>query len=443
MTAIVSLYVSFCVLIMLALYFQRAQSGLRWEIRPVTILVFAYWLYSSALPMSVFFFGHSVGTEELTFMTAVNLGAAGYVVGAFWYRRRPEGRCAPAIPPRVPQELRVNAARVSVIVVTLCVLVFMLRFLVAAGFQIGNLFTYYGYEAIAGTTSSVLEILGGPVALAFSLVGLIISLRARRVVTSYILTLLAFVSVVYTVRGMRLWAMMTMLPAVIIVCRGRKVRLFVLVGTACAAFLLIQLVGAIRDAGFAEVQNVHIGSATFDPVGNEFGTSYQVFSLCNEFGIFEHKRWGATYTTEAALVCVPHVIWPNRPEGLAIELALVATGQVSREDLTLAYGFSNLAEAVVNFGLPGIPFVFFVLYALVVGLSNLLINRGVWGYAGYAMLGSIAVLVNRMDTTMVLKVYAVLLFSAYLGDFVTRMGIPRLQLAAAPQRVPQARKVRK
>jgi len=409
--------------------YEENVQGL--SFKPTLLLILGYFLYGSANFLSVIAFGKIADESDIIYQSYTVVGALGYFFGAFWVSSltkkifRYFGVLAPRIScasRSVPISSATNQSAVAPLFVgVFFFMLFVLRMLIAVNFNIANLFAVYRFEVDNQSTNAILEMIGGPLALGGLLASIVLAEKSPRHIRFMLLGLLFIMAGVYILRGMRLYAMMCALPYLVYTLRDRCIRISHLTVILFISYVMVQVVGYIRDIGFSELDTKEIKNVDMDPLNNEFGASFKVYTLSKEYGFFSELKYGRTYTIDALKISIPRFLWPKRPEGLAIQLALVATGKTDIQDLTMAYGYSNLCEAIVNFGSWGIFPIFTLTYIGFYKLTKYLRRLKLFGTMAVGLLANMAVFVNRMDTTMLIKVYIMLLLSLFAGFFVNKI----------------------
>ncbi len=368
----------------------------------MTILIFAFFLYSMAMPISRIFFDTFEEQLDIQYMIAINLGSLGYML-ASWFTKKDYEKYI--INAKINATyFRFSNESIFILMSLFFISLFFIRMLYSAQFNIFNFFAFYGFEATYGTEHPLLTLLGGSVAISGLITVFACCHNSRK--NAFYITILCilFFAILISTRGHRLWGMYIVIPCIIIYFQNKSIKPWLPVLFAILAFLFMQFIGVARGYGLNDIQKGDISFERFDPLEGEFGTSYSVFTVSNRVGFFEDKQWGKSYTIDGFLVCIPSFIWPSRPDGLAIKLALTAHGTSRTEDLTHAFGFNSLSEAIVNFGIIGpLPVLFFT-YLIFIKLSIFLTSKiKLWSYVGSGLLGSIAFLMNRYDFTMIVK----------------------------------------
>jgi hypothetical protein len=95
-----------------------------------------------------------------------------------------------------------------------------------------------------------------------------------------ILTLLiaGLFSIFFSLRGARLLAGMMILPLICVYLYSKPINIKTLILSCLCIYFVIYMVGLVRDAGFAQMAGVPIKIQKFDPLTQEFGTNYSVFT---------------------------------------------------------------------------------------------------------------------------------------------------------------------
>jgi hypothetical protein len=193
----------------------------------------------------------------------------------------------------------------------------------------------------------------------------------------------------------------------------RKIGLFKAIGAGLIIVTSFYMLGVVRNIGFSNASREDIvnAAATIDPLYGEFGTSYSVFGRALDLGISDDFLFGESYTVGPVLNLVPHALWSNRPDNLAIAFS---KRYFNTDHLTEGLGFSPVLEAYLNFGRFGIVLVFAVFYTIITQLYD----RHQSGRMRSVMLMAFALPViinwNRIDISTAFKMYSGFIFMAYI-----------------------------
>jgi hypothetical protein len=429
------LYSTFIAILLLTLLVSKRGGDKGISFNPTLILIVGYFLYGSANFAAVIAFNRVADEIDITYQYYTVVGALGYFFGAFLVSELLKiilKHFRVLVPRLSYRKLKVAKSDAGdqrvfapLLVGAFFFMLFILRMSIEMDFQLSNLFSVYRFEVDNQTANPIVSLIGGPLALGGLLASIAIANHAPRYVRFMLLALLMVMAGVYILRGLRLYAMMCVLPYLVFSLRGRCIQISKLGLVIFFAYFIVQGVGYIRDIGFYQLNAKELKNVDMDPLGNEFGASFKVYTLSKEHGFFSERKYGSTYTIDALKISIPRFLWSERPEGLAIHLALVATGKTDIKDLTMAYGFSNLSEAIVNFGPWGIFPMFVLTYIFFHKLTIYLKYFKSYGVMANGLLANMAVFVNRMDTTMLIKVYISLLL-ALLAGFVINKFFSRL-----------------
>jgi hypothetical protein len=155
-------------------------------------------------------------------------------------------------------------------------------------------------------------------------------------------------SMFFLLRGHRNIASMMIIPIISVYFYSKSIKIKNLLLSCLCIYFIIYTVGVIRQLGFAEVAGVSFQTSMFDPLNQEFGTNYKVFTCWKEMGQDNSLLLGKSYTIDVLYNMVPKTFWPDRPPGAAIRFSMAYFGK-SLGELREGLGFSPIAEALMNF----------------------------------------------------------------------------------------------
>jgi oligosaccharide repeat unit polymerase len=173
-------------------------------------------------------------------------------------------------------------------------------------------------------------------------------------------TIILFFALILVIRGSRNIASMMLFPFIFTIMRHKSFSIYRVITFAIIFYLLGYSVGVIRNAGFGEIANLNFQYSVFDPLAQEFGTNYSLFTKWIEFSSNQELDFGRTYFIDPLVNLIPYNMWPNRPQGPAIQFSMSYFGVSNVSDLKEGLGFSPIIEAFMNFSYFGLLPVFLI-----------------------------------------------------------------------------------
>lgn len=404
----------------------RPGEGIDWT-HPVPLFVGPCLLYIIALPFSRLVLHTAIQTPDIPYLTYQAAALASFALGAILpslvlsaLRGAPRSMSPTSVTaPRRIWPLDVTLAGSTAV---------HLATLHASGGILTSITMPYGFTAAPtmveeGQLSAFLGItaLSGLAVLAYAywhVLGL-----ARK--SAYVLVV-AFTVISQFMSGSRNAPLWIVLPfGVIWLLRGKRLPSMLLLAAAVGGFGAMQVVATIRQVGFGNIPKVlpvvlGEASAVFDPVRGELGTSYNVYRIWSEMGQggLEHALAGRTMVVDPLVTIIPRVLWPTRPDNIAITFSRDYYG-----GLEAGLGFSGLVESLINFG----PFGPLVVYSML-GIAAALLTwwRGSWRanagmIAAYALLAPASMNFNRIDAATVVKLYLMRVIVLLMVDASMRL----------------------
>ena len=392
------------------------NGKLRVLLKPSTVLVFSFFVYTCAYPVSVAFFDLPLDElVDIPFMQDHTLAAFGLMFGGFI------GRAFVQRDQHMAQHVARVAAQVDYrrdVVVLLLVgtaIFYNVTLYLSLGASFSNLFTHYGAEAdfsLQYAGDNFLPLIGFPMTVGSLLVGLWICFT-RKVeplfLRIFIFAFSAIVVLIMLLRGSRNSAMLLAMPAVVLFLRGRLLAVRTLLISFTVAFIIAYTIGVVRNYGFGAARDAEITLATFAPAAGEFGTSRNIYRESRRFLQNDTLELGRTYYYDAIINLVPRILWRDRPVTTAERMTLRA---LNLDQLSEGLGFSPVVEAIANFSSYGILPVFILTMIIVLAVESYVLRFGAAGIVLRAVMVPIAFNWNRIDFCIVLK------FTVVYGGFV-------------------------
>ena len=385
----------------------RGKTWSHYEFSPRLILVISYYMYSSAMPISRLLFDSTPTIYDTEYMIACTLGALGILIGFLCFQKY---NARTAGNKDSEQGSQIFRPMVSIIIMSAAVGIVLFGGMRALGWDLSALLSPRGYESSlqAGTQEQTLfgQILW--VLAVSSTVAVFIGVYKTRENKLIILTLLAagLFSIFYLLRGERLFVGMMILPLTCVYFFSRSVNIEKMLLVCLCGFALLYIVGLARNVGFALLADMTAEIQMFDPLTQEFGAPYRVFTIWKEVGD-NPLLLGKGYTIDVISNIMPKFFWPSRPDTAAVLLSMDYYGVSNVSELSSAWGFSPLVEALINFGRLGIVPVFALSSFLIALLESWFKRQGAWGVSCYAFMIPIVINWNRMDMAITLKMFVI------------------------------------
>lgn len=225
-------------------------------------------------------------------------------------------------------------------------------------------------------------------------------------------------ALIFIIKGSRNIALMAMAPMFFTKFAERNFKVILIPISILLFYTAGYTIGIIRNYGFRDVDKVNISVKSFDPLNQEFGTMYSVFSKYLEIeNISQPFLFGKTYFIDTLINLIPNGLWPNKPQGPAIEFSMRYYNVKNITELREGLGYSSLVEAIQNFGFLGILPIFLSTTILLYILRINFIQR--YGQHSSNLIGFLSIMVLnwfRIDFATVFKIFSIY-FISYLGAF--------------------------
>jgi oligosaccharide repeat unit polymerase len=229
---------------------------------------------------------------------------------------------------------------------------------------------------------------------------------------------LIFIYIIFILlRGSRNAALMMALPIIFYSLLNSKFSLFRVIIVSSFIFFVGYFIGIVRNIGFDSITGIDIGLASFDPLGQEFGTSYSVLTKSWDMRNAIDLQFGKTYFIDPIMNFIPRSIWPSRPPSIAMKFSMSYFGVNNANELNEGLGYSSILEAINNFGIIGVGPVFFFFYLFYQkfvsfisrggGILNILLN-------GYLCVFALNFM--RIDFAIDFKIYFVYALILFFTD---------------------------
>jgi len=377
---------------------------------PGLVLVVSYCMYSVAMPVSRLFFTNTDTDYDVEYMEVQILGAAGILIGLYFqrlYHRFKKNRNS-------AQVLQTYMPMPAIVIMTVAVGMVMFFALKGLGWEFSAIFNPRSYVASPQTGNPEQTLFGAilwVLAISSTVLAFIGANNTKnRKLLIFTLSVVGLFCTYYLLRGARLNAGMMVLPLICVYLYLKPINRKTFLLSCLGLYFFIYAVGLVRDVGFARIADVSFKIQEFDPLTQEFGTNYSVFTKWKLMGQDNASLLlGKSYTTDVLYNMVPRYFWPERPDTAAVQFSMDYYGVSNASELTSAFGFSPVVEALVNFGVIGLVPVF-ALFSFLVGLFEIwFMRKGVWGLACYAFMIPMVINWNRMDMAIAVKIFIIYL----------------------------------
>lgn len=380
------------------------------------ILMLSFYLYSISVPISRLFFSKPDEANDLFFLTSYILAYLGLFLSLFFFMGFSE------------EKVDINAKVIDVNNKRLFCLSFFIFLVyitfvkVETNFSLDIFFRPYSTEGVeeAGAGTHLL-----PIFLISALLYInLLSLKANNIwrLNKIFIRFITFLFVMYyLIRGGRNLILILFLPIILMVFRNKVVKTRYIFLTILVLYIFSMLMGAMRNFGIIYLNDFSIENYTFfDPLNQELGVGYSVLSKYNEMPN-KGYYFGKTYTYNIISNLVPSFIGLEKSPGPAIDFSMRYFEVSNVNDLKEGLGFSPVLEALMNFSIFGVFFVFYIIGSGISFYQQWINKLGYFKSLGaYLFLAPMVINFNRIDLATVVKMYLVLVFFFFILDFINR-----------------------
>jgi len=191
-----------------------------------------------------------------------------------------------------------------------------------------------------------------------------------------------------------------------------------------------ELIGLVRN--ILVVNDIHLLRKVLNSfwqeflISGEFKTSYNVFSIFKSFDFLKgHYFYGSTYIINPFITLIPKFLFPSRPLTIAQQFSFEYYGP----GVSLGLGLSPIVEAIINFDIPGIIILFWVIGLLLRLLylkfyknfyySNDIYKR-YFGLIFYSIIFPTLINFFRIDFATLSKLFFMKIFWVYIFFIILR-----------------------
>lgn len=389
----------------------REENRFQYELSPRLILVISYYMYSTAMPISRLFFASTAKSDyDNEYMIVQLLGASGIIIGLYYFQKY---RIRFTSNRRSKQASRIFLPLPAIIIMSATVGIVMFGAMKGLEWNLSAILKPYGYEATLGTGTQE-QTLFGQILWMFAISSTVLVFIGAYNTKNNKLILFSLLvgglfGMFFMIRGSRMMAGLMIITLACAYFFSKPLKIKYLLLSCVCIYLVVYTIGAIRDVGFALLAEAPIEIQMFDPLRQELGTNHNVFSLWKEMEKDKSLLLGKSYTIDVLYLMVPSYFWPARPVGLSVQFAMDYYGVSNVAELTSAWGFSPIVEALMNFGRLGIVPVFALFSFLISFLESWCKRQGAWGVSCYAFMIPIVINWNRIDMAVALKMFIIFL----------------------------------
>jgi oligosaccharide repeat unit polymerase len=378
---------------------KSSDFGLRFD--GLLIFLIVFYFHSISLPVSRLLFRSESKDSDFFFILTLILAWLGIFTSSFFVKRK-------------KVDLKEHKERFNYILLYLLLLsIAYWNFYVMLSklnFSLINILLPYGAEnEIGNFDDSILDSVREM--LLYSIVGFgyIVGDKNKLKKLKLLSLLIAYIYVIFILlRGSRNAALMILLPLVFYYMRNKQFKIFRVGIFAIFFYFIGYFIGIVRSFGFSEISGINVDVFSFDPLSQEFGTSYSVYSKWLEINSNFDFQFGKTYLVDPILHFIPSSLWPDRPPSVALQFSMNYFGVTKVSDLNSGLGFSPLLEAHINFGYFGVFLIFFIVFLLFVKIISYFYQKQSVSY--YLMNGFFCVFAlnfTRIDFAIVFKIYLI------------------------------------
>ncbi len=393
------------------------SKELRFHLSAELVLIIAFYFHSCSLPISRLFFDSTPNKLDLYYILTISFCWFFLFIGIFTYRIK-----------RNKNQINydfVNQyfnSKIAFIILSLLAINQFYNIFKNTGFDIISILKPYGYESsvIYGSEKSIFDSFSELLLISSS--NLIFShslYNKKKFLLYFSSSVIILFAILLVIRGSRNVASMMLFPFIYTLLKNKYFSIYRVILVAFFFYILGYTVGVIRNAGFGELANLNFDYSVFDPLAQEFGTNYSLFTKWFEFSPKQELSFGSTYIIDPLINLVPYKIWPNRPQGPAIQFSMSYFGVSNISELKEGLGFSPIIEAFMNFSYFGIipafllfPY-FFYKYSHHLFKNQNHTNNVVSGFLILIVLNWL-----RIDFATCFKIFLIFLLSTRLFSFL-------------------------
>lgn len=411
------LVISFFALFSLLLIQSHGSRRLTFHFNSELVLIIAFYFHSSSLPVSRIFFNSIPGKYDIYYIISVSFCWFFLYLGVLFYKINFKKK-------KTSIELKTNNFN-SIIAILVLLFIASYQFyniIKYTGFDFFSLLKPYGFEStlLENSDKSIFDSFSELILISTS--NLIFSYayyNDKKFLKYFSSSIILLFSLILVIRGSRNVASMMLFPFIFTIMRYRSFSIYRVITFAILFYLLGYSVGVIRNAGFGEIANLNFEYSVFDPLAQEFGTNYSLFTKWIESSSNQELAFGRTYIIDPVVNLIPYKIWPNRPQGPAIQFSMVYFGASNVSDLKEGLGFSPIIESFMNFSYFGIFPVFLIFPFVFCKYSHFLFRHK--SHKNNVLSGFLILIVLnwfRIDFATIFKIFSIFFISTCFFSFL-------------------------
>jgi oligosaccharide repeat unit polymerase len=217
-------------------------------------------------------------------------------------------------------------------------------------------------------------------------------------------------------RGGRNPVLFFIFPIILSYYLNKKVHLKYVLFLIILLFPFTHFIAVVRNFGIEKISSFSDWNANYDPIYAEFGTPYRVLEF-----YFKSKHhvlyYGKSILFDPIINLVPIELWPKRPLTIATEFTIENT---KFADKVWGLGFSPILEALMNFGIIGVFFWFFLLRHIFQNIDNFIKSKKEILFS-YILIFPILINLQRIDFAVCIKIYLIELSWMYVLLFISKL----------------------
>ncbi len=417
------MYLIFLIIISLFAFFSllliqsHDSERLTFKFNSELVLIIAFYFHSSSLPISRIFFNSLPSKYDLYYIITVSFCWFFLYLGILFYRIYFKKK-------KSFVELNTHNfnSKIAFLVLTSIASYQFYNIIKYTGFDLMSLLKPYGFESslLENSDKSIFDSFSELILISTSnLVFTYTYYNNKKFLKYFSLTIILLFALILVIRGSRNVASMMLFPFIFTIMRNKSFSIHRVITFALIFYILGYSVGVIRNAGFGEIANLNFEYSVFDPLAQEFGTNYSLFTKWIEFSSNQDLALGRTYFIDPLVNLVPYKMWPNRPQGPAIQFSMSYFGVSNVSDLKEGLGFSPIIEAFMNFSYFGVLPVFLIFPFVFCRYSNFLIRHK--SHKNNVLSGFLILIVLnwfRIDFATCFKIFLIFLISTHFFSFM-------------------------
>lgn len=409
--------ITFFALSSLLLIQSHDSERLRFQLNAELVLIIAFYFHSSSLPVSRIFFNSLPSKYDIYYIITVSFCWFFLYFGILFYKIYFK---------KTKNVTELNAQNFNSITA------FLVLSLIAS-YQFYNIIKYTGFDLMSllkpyGFESSLLENSDKSIFDSFSELILISTSNLvfsysyynnKKFLKYFSSAIILLFTLLLVIRGSRNVASMMLFPFIFTIMRHKSFSIYRVISFAIIFYLLGYSVGVIRNAGFGEIASLNFEYSVFDPLAQEFGTNYSLFTKWIESSSNQELALGRTYIIDPVVNLIPYKMWPNRPQGPAIQFSMSYFGVSNVSDLKEGLGFSPIIEAFMNFSYFGVLPAFLIFPFVFCKYSSFLFRHK--SHKNNVLSGFLILIVLnwlRIDFATCFKIFLIFLISTYFFSFL-------------------------